>query len=67
MPTPLYTLICINRESGKTRIIYGHATINVIKDYVDAYTDAYHYTVCDLYTPDNYDRWLEKELLTQSL
>lgn len=35
----LYTMIQIDRATGDERIVYGHASINVINDYLTAYVN----------------------------
>lgn len=39
MKTKLYTMVTKNKETGQEKIIYGHAAINVIRQFLEAHVD----------------------------
>lgn len=37
--TKLYTMLQRDRKTGEEKVIYGHATVNVIHQYLEAYVN----------------------------
>ncbi len=45
----LFTMIQVNRETGEQKVIYGHASKNVMSNYWQAYVDEKHYVIIEEY------------------
>lgn len=49
--TKLYSLIQVEKETGKRAVVYGHATENVIQEFLTAYINTSHYVIVQEYDP----------------
>lgn len=47
--TQLFTMSRRDRKTGEEQVIYGHVTINVIHDYLEAYVDDEHDVIVNRY------------------
>lgn len=45
----LFKLTQVNKETGESRVLYGHATANVMSEFWEAYVDKEHFVTIELY------------------